>query len=429
MWGLVALGLPVALAGVAFPGFERLLWPYNGVLFGLYWVGAVMAKRSVPVAAFRHVGRALSVRVPNTVTVKVTSQSSTVERLEILDEPPEGFSAIRNRWRTTLRPGDTKTFAYEVTPRRRGRQRFVGLFVRHWALWGLAEAVRRLDVETVAVVYPNVRAVRDFELLKQRGRLNLAGLRRSRVRGAGTEFESLRDYQDDDFRFIDWSSTARLGRLVARNYEVERNQAVMVCVDAGRHMLGEVAGRTKLDFCLDAALMLLHTADRAGDQVGFFAFHDEVLGFVAPQRGKFQVARIVEAMHDIEPEPVQPDYAGALSYMTGRWKRRSLVVVFTDAEDTDQARGLARALGRLARRHLVVVVQVADPKIKEIHAAPLADERALFLKAAAVWYREGRRQAGAALRAAGIRKLEAEPTDLAKAVVSSYLRIKERSEL
>jgi uncharacterized protein (DUF58 family) len=286
-----------------------------------------------------------------------------------------------------------------------------------------------LEVETTAVVSPNVRAVRDFELLKQRGRLNMAGLRRSRIRGIGTEFESLRDYQDDDFRYIDWNSTARRGRLVARNYEVERNQAVIVCVDAGRHMLGEVQGVTKLDHCLDAALMLLHTAERAGDQVGLFAFHDEILRFVAPQRGRFQVAKVVEAMHDLVAEPVQPNYVSALSHLSSRWKRRSLIVFFTDAENGDQARELAQALGGLVRRHLVVVVRVADPRMKEIQAMPLDDDRSMFLKASAVWYREDRREADRVLRAAGIQTLEAEPADLAQALVSDYLKIKERSAL
>lgn len=429
MWALVALGLPIGLAGLAIDGFERLLWPYNLLLFGLYGLSAKAAKKSVPVVATRSMDPVLSVRVPNSVEVVLESCSPFPVKLEVLDEPPESFLSERASWTTLIEPGGKKAHSYSVTPMARGSHKFQGLFVRHPGPLGLSEVTRRLEVETTAVVYPNVRAVRDFELLKQRGRLNMAGLRRSRIRGIGTEFESLRDYQDDDFRFIDWNSTARRGRLVARNFEVERNQAVIVCIDAGRHMLGEVRGVTKLDHCLDAALMLLYTAERSGDQVGLFAFHDEVLRFVAPHRGRFQVAKVVEAMHDIVAEPVQPNYVSALSHLSSRWKRRSLIVFFTDAENGDQARELAQALGGLVRRHLVVVVRVADPRMKEIQAMPFDDDRSMFLKASAVWYREDRREADRALRSAGIQTLEAEPAELAQALVSDYLKIKERSAL
>lgn len=61
-----------------------------------------------------------------------------------------------------------------------------------------------------ARVYPSLRAVRRYDLLARRGRLQEMGLRHARLSGAGTDFERLRDYlPDDDYRRIAWKATAR----------------------------------------------------------------------------------------------------------------------------------------------------------------------------------------------------------------------------
>ena len=253
------------------------------------------------------------------------------------------------------------------------------------------------------------------------------GVRKSRVKGLGTEFESLREYNDDDYRTIDWKSTARTGKLVVKNFEQERNQAVIVCLDFGRHMLAEVEGRRKLDYALDSALMLLHTAERHGDQVGLLLFNDTVNRYIAPKRGRAQVSAILDSVYGIQAEPVQPNYEASFSYLSARWKRRSLVVVFTDAENESQASELASSLSVLRKRHLLMVVRVADPRLRELMKQDIRDEDDLYLRTSAHWYFSDRKKADSALTAVGIESLEAEPEDLSAALVSAYLRVKERS--
>jgi uncharacterized protein (DUF58 family) len=270
-----------------------------------------------------------------------------------------------------------------------------------------------------------VRALAEYDLLKQKGHLALMGVRRSRVKGLGTEFESLREYNDDDYRTIDWKSTARMGKLVVRNYEVERNQGVIVCLDVGRHMLAEVSGRRKLDYAIDSALMLMHAAQKMGDQVGLLMFSDYVGRYIAPKKGRAQVSAILDTVHGVHAEPVQPNYQAAFAYLSNRWKRRSLVVVFTDAENDDQAAELAVALGNLRKRHLVFVVRVADPRLREVLAAPLDQPTDLYRRAAAHWYFRDRKKAETRLSTGGLQSIEAEPQDLSAALVSAYLRVKE----
>ena len=110
------------------------------------------------------------------------------------------------------------------------------------------------------------------------------------MRGLGTEFESLREYAEgDDFRKMDWKASARRGKLIVRQYEQERNQCVIICLDVGRAEPSEVNGVSKLDHALDACLMLMHAAAASGDFVGLLMDADHVKRYIPPRKGRNQV--------------------------------------------------------------------------------------------------------------------------------------------
>lgn len=429
LWAFVAFGLVFAIGGAFVPGLESLMLPYDLALAVLYFVTGKVAARWPAVRVVRTVDPALSVRMPNTVELTLESEAPVELDVRIRDEVPETCSAVGNEFVVRLSPRRPMTREYVLTPQTRGAAQFRGIFMRFDAPLGLAQVEHKTPAEQEARVYPNVKAVADFELLKQRGRLQSMGLRRSKIRGLGTEFESLREYNEDDLRFVDWKSSARRGRLVVKNFEQERNQSVIVCADLGRHMLGEINGATKLDHALDAALLLYHAAERSGDMVGLFAFDDAVRAYVAPRRGKAQTAAVLRAAHALQPVAIQPDYVKAFTYLSSRWKRRSLVVVFTDAESEDQARDLAEGLRQIKRHHLLFVVRVRDPRLAEVLNMVVDSERALFSRAAATWYQEDRALAEAVLSGAGIQSIEAEPQHLASALVSAYYAAKDSARL
>jgi uncharacterized protein (DUF58 family) len=279
-------------------------------------------------------------------------------------------------------------------------------------------------------VYPNVLALREFSLLQQQGRLREIGIRRSRIRGLGTEFEFLRDYSvGDDYRKIDWNATARRGKFIVRQDETERNQSVILCIDTGRQMLGEVNGVTKLDYALDACLMLAQAAIFAGDQVGLLIYADQVLRYIPPRRGKNQLAAVIDALHDVVVLPVASDAASAFAYLATRWKRRSLMISFTDTSDLDTAGDLARALGPIIKRHLVFRAQVSDPRLQEVLQANLDSAEALYSRAAGIFLDEDRKRASALLNGIGVVSIESEPQDLAARLISYYYDAKEHARI
>lgn len=424
-WLLIALGIPIAAVGMFVPRFELLLIPYNIGVFLALFASWYVAKRWDVLGIEREVAPILSVGVPNVVKINVENLSTLPMKLQIRDEPPIDSLATEHQFNISIPPGKLRELSYTVTPRHRGSDYFRGTFVRWMAPLGLAWVEKRLQNEQKAPIYPNVRALAEYDMLKQKGHLSLMGVRRSRLKGLGTEFESLREYNDDDYRTIDWKTTARLGKLVVKNFEVERNQGVIVCLDVGRHMLSEVDGRRKLDYALDSALMLMHAAEKMGDQIGLVMFSDKVHRYVAPRKGRAQVAAILDILHAVHAEPVQPNFQNAFAYLATRWKRRSLVVVFTDAENEDQATELCSALALLRKRHLLMVVRVADPRLRELQQEEIADPVGLYRRASAQWYFRDRKKAEVRIQASGIQSIEAEPQDLSGKLVTAYLRVKE----
>jgi uncharacterized protein (DUF58 family) len=427
-WWAVAAGIPLALLGLLDPNAVLALIPYNLLLLAALIVSGRTVSTTAKLEIHRSASNILSTHRDNPVQLRVTNQSGRELKLSLRDEPPKNCTATGNEADFELAPGASKTLSYHVKPFERGRTEFRGTFVRVVDPLGLVSVQRQYDNTTPVRAFPDIMAVRELGLLNQRGRVGLTGIRREKRRGIGTEFESLRDYQlGDDVRYIDWKSSARRGKTVVRNFERERNQSVFICVDVGRHMLTEVNGVRKLDHALDGALMLMHAAEFAGDKVGVMLFNDVIHEFMAPRSGRNQVRAALDAIYDAQPEPVQPNYSAAFSYLTSKWKRRSLIVLFTDAENEDQGREIVEALAPIVRRHLIYVVRIADPRLRELQNLPFQDSRDLYLRASTEWYLRERLNAQRALTASGVHGLESEPEGLSTALVNAYLDVKERA--
>lgn len=428
-WIWMAFGIPVGgFAGLA--GAPWILLAYDLILVA----AAFVAWKAVPspqnIRIVRQFDPVLSVRVPNRVVLTVANDGPETIEFRLREEPPPLFEASQKEFDLRLKPGEEKQFVYTITPNERGGDYFRGTFVRIRSKLNLIEREARLRTEQPLRVYPNVLAIREFDLLKQRGMLNQVGIRRSRAKGLGMEFESLREYTEgDDYRKIDWKATARKSKLVVRNYEQEKNQSVILCIDIGRRTLSEVNGVPKIDHMLDACLMLTHAASVAGDCVGLLVYSNTVKRYIPPRKGRNQVGFIIEALHDLVSEPVESDHSAAFAYLASRWKRRSLVVAFTDLDDADQARAFSASFGPIARHHIALVVSVGDPGLKQDAACKVASCEDMYQKAASLFILSDRKCAETVLSNHNIYWIDSEPQDLSSALVSYYFMVKERSLL
>lgn len=428
-WFAIALGIPLAAVAAA-AGVPWVALAYDLFVIVIAWVTTKLRPSLAGLRLERKFDPVLSVRVPNKITLSLWNDGPELIKAKFRDEPPPLFQVSRKEFPVTLHSGSETELTYSMTPYERGTDYFRGSFMRVACPLGLVEEQVRLNTEQPVRVYPNVLALREFDFLRQKGKLNQLGIRKSRMRGLGSEFESLREYmQGDDFRKIDWKASARRGKLIVRQFEQERNQPVVICIDIGRRMLSEVNGVTKLDYVLDSLLMLAQAVVLANDFVGLLVYSDVVKRYIPPRKGRNQLGFVIEAIHDLVPEPVESDPAAAFSYLASRWKRRSLLVDFTDLDDETEAKALTAAFGPMARRHLAVLARVSDPRLKELIHQPLDSLDDLYLRTGALMFREDKKRAESVLGAAGLHTLEAEPQDLAAALVSFYFEVKEKALL
>ena len=67
-----------------------------------------------------------------------------------------------------------------------------------------------------------------------------------------------RDYvRGDELRHISWTATARRSKLTTRQYQIERDQTIVIALDAGRLMTGRIGSETKFDTAIHASLALM----------------------------------------------------------------------------------------------------------------------------------------------------------------------------
>jgi uncharacterized protein (DUF58 family) len=363
----------------------------------------------------------------DTLDVVVRLAAGGAATLRVTADLPDGIVRVAEPAEAALAAGERAAFATRVRAMRRGAFALSFVHVRVRSRWGLAEREVRFDLPAVVRVPPGARAAAQAALLLRGNRRLEAGSRRARRRGEGTSFESLREHvRGEDPRRIDWKASAKHAKLIARQYEVERNQSLVLLVDCGRWMTAEVGGLTRLDHVLETCVMLAHAAARRDDRVGLLAFADEVLAWVPPTKGRAAVEAIREATMGIEPRLVESDYVAAFTHLAARHGKRSLVVLFTDVMSREASRDVVSECARAARRHLPLAVTLRDDDLDAAAAEVPANAAAAYRQAAGEDLLLEREQALAAMRASGVRVVDVSPRGLSPAVLETYLDLKSR---
>lgn len=430
----LALGaIPLLLSG-AFPLFALMGMVWNLVLLGICLVDYVRCP--APATAFsveRATASALSVATGNTVAIRIANLTGRPQTIQVRDEPPVEFEIApetTRQWKVRIPVGEPALFEYTVTPPARGDFTFGDVYVRVTGPLGLIVRQGSVSAGAPVSVYPNLRAVEDYELMLRRAHVTKTGTRRIRIAGGGREFSSLREYTpDDEYRVIDWKATARRGKVIARTFETERSQDVLLLIDLGRLMRQEIANTQKLDYVVNAALMLSHVVAEADDRVGLLTFSAEPRKYLAPRRGRAQANDILQALYAARAEPVESDYRAAFRFLSARWRKRSLTVLFTDLADPESSAMLLAEIAQLAAMHLVVCVIVSDPLIAERAALVPETVDQVYQKAVADEVIIERRRALDLLQKRGVIVVDAEPRELSVELVARYLDVKSRALL
>lgn len=424
---LASVGLLPLTMALWFPAFLAIgIFTNLGIgLIALIDLLLTPSKRHVLIE--REVAGTLSVGANNPVRLLVQNRSKRPIDFEISDEYPQPSDVKNMPQKATLQAWKEHEFQYFIKPHQRGRAKFERVHFRYPSRFGLWWLREERELVSEVKVYPDIRAVNEYELMAQKNRLSEMGLKMHRLRGQGSEFERLRDYRfEDEMRHIDWKATAKHSRLISREFNVERNQNIVILLDSGRTMRIESDGISHLDRGLNAAIMLSYIALGQGDNVALTAFSGNIDRATKPVRGRPGVQTIVRHTFDLEATTDVADYALAVEDMRRRHRKRSLVILITHVVDEQHLESVGRYFRTLVSPHLVLCVFLRDPAMSKLaNRVPTGDIEAFQVAGAAEMLAAHTKQV-ARLRESGVLVLETLPEQLTAEVINQYLEVKAR---
>jgi len=317
--------------------------------------------------------------------------------------------------------------AYGIRPSQRGDAEIGQTYVRYQSPLRVGERWAVADLRQVARVVPDLEEARRHTLYLMRSRQIEMEKRLTRYRGLGREFESLREYREgDDVREICWTATGRRGKLITRQFQIERSQAVWIVVDAGRLLRARIGGLSKLDYAVNAALTLAHIALYSGDRVGLLAYGRQVQQELKAARGPLQLNAFVQALAVVREEVNEADHIRAVRMLLMTQKRRSLIVWITDLAETAMTPDVIQSALQLTRRHLLLFAAISQPEVSELTGKAPSNAAELYRYTAAQEMVQRRELLLRTLRQQGALALELQPGRLATGLVNQYLDVKER---
>lgn len=415
-WALLGLA-------VSFDLLPAVAWAGAGALLVLTaGLDALRLRRQPLPTARRVLPDALAVGVEREVEL-VLEAGANAQRMDVFDLHPIGWEASGLPRRLDLVPGSDARMAYRLRPVERGDARFAGVHLRLHAPWRLWRRLRTVPPAQPVRVFPNFAPLAKLALLGDEQASRAVGAHVRRRRGEGTDFHQMRDYRvGDSLRRIDWKATARMRRLISREYQDERNQHLVMLVDTGQRMLARDGSLSHFDQALDAALVVSWLALRQGDAVGLLA-HGGARRWVPPQRGAGAIDVLLRETYDLQPQPVATDYLAAATELTLRQRRRSLVMLVTNLRDED-SEDLLGAVRLLRQRHHVVGASLREQVLDQALEDDARDLRGALRAASAARYLQQRGAAHDALRAHHVAMLDVTCAQLPGALVERYLAIK-----
>ena len=316
--------------------------------------------------------------------------------------------------------------AIDMLLARRGVHAIRSIALKWQSRLGLFEIIGTWPLDHTLNVVPDITPVLSGQIQTQMLPLT-EGIKDMQMRGQGSEFHQLRDFTTGmDPRAIDWKRSARMRNLVARETRAERNHQIMLCLDSGHLMSERIAGLSKLDRAINAALALAWAGGLGGDLVGLYSFDSRPRVFMPPAPGRAAFARLQGTCAALKYETVETNHTLGLTHLSGKLARRSLIIVFSDFVDSITAELMVENMTVMSRRHLVLFVALRDPALAALAQPDVVTLDAVAKSVAASQLLRERHDVLDRLSRLGVICLDTTPEALTGALISRYIDIKSR---
>ncbi|MGI4829079.1 MAG: DUF58 domain-containing protein [Janthinobacterium lividum] len=493
MW-LLVIGVLLALPAFWHPRAAWFMGAWDALLLAVVCMDAWRLPRPRQLRVSRTFLDSPQLGVATRVELAVTVDADQVLQMRVTDDLHPALVGVPETRSLEVFPREPAVLALTIWPRERGEFALRRVYLRYRGALGLAERwaaaelgvgstageettgsfaalrdgkstkqweaapeerrdVRQEQPQRVRVFPAHEQARRSNEFFLMRARQMERQRRQLKLRGAGREFESLREYQPgDELRSVSWTATARRGRIVTRQFMAERSQQVWVVLDAGRlsrtafalrrtdgpRFTGETEAErdeahrltvTQLDQATTATVMLAQVVGQTGDKIGMLAYGTGIQQVLPPGAGPAHLRLLIDLLSATRSEAAEGDALLAVARLKRLQRRRGLMVWITELPDTAGRPELVTAAAALAKLHLVVLVLLKHPELGALATALPANREEMFHAAAATEMEERRRETIAQLERQGVLIVEASAEEIGVRAVSEYLEVKSRGLL
>jgi uncharacterized protein (DUF58 family) len=416
----------LALAGLGvsfFEGFTAVWLTSLGALIAGAIVDAVLALRLPVPTAQRETPGSLPLGVDHAIAIRLANDAPHELQLEAYDLHPPQATVVGLPQSMTLPAHGWSEMRYRLRPIARGDISFGRIQLRLRSPFGLWQVRRYAGQPETARVYPDFAKLTSFALLAIDHRLSQIGVLQRRRRGQGMDFHQLREYREGDVqRQIDWKASARMQRVISRDYQDERDQQIVLLLDCGRRMSAQDDALSHFDHVVNSALLLAYVGLRQGDAVGLLTMSGPAR-WLAPRKSRATVNTILNGVYDLQPTISSSDYHLAALDLMQRVRKRALVVVLSNLRDEDDDT-LAPALQLLRSRHLVLFASLRENILSRALATRVDNFDRAITHAAVADYLHSRSRMFGRLESMGAMCVDVEPEQLPIALVNRYLEIK-----
>jgi uncharacterized protein (DUF58 family) len=289
------------------------------------------------------------------------------------------------------------------------------------------------QINSMIRVYPDLLSERKnvAAVFLRRGQF---GARAQRQVGKGRDFEKLRDYMPGDpIEDIHWKASAKRSRLVAKVFQIERTQEVYVAIDCSR-LTNRVSSEstpdvTVLDRFVTTSLLIGLATEQQKDHFGLITFSDQVHSLIRARSGKSHFGLCRDALFNIQPRLVTPDYDELFSTIRLRLRKRALILVLTALDDPLLAESFAKSVDLINRQHLVFVSMIEPGRVEPMFKTPVTNDAEVYDALAGQMIWQKLREVEKMLAWRGVKFSVLANEAIAPRVVSQYLEVKQRQIL
>jgi uncharacterized protein (DUF58 family) len=210
---------------------------------------------------------------------------------------------------------------------------------------------------------------------------------------------------------------------------VERTQEVYVIIDASRLSARAAGEETALERSITAALIVGAAAERRGDLFGLAAFSDSVEAFVRARNGKAHYAACRDAIYQLQPRGVSPDFDEIATFLRLKLRRRALLLFLTSLDDPVLAENFARATKLLARRHLVLAGMLRPASSHPLFEGTVETAEDIYRDLAGHISWKRLKELEVVLARQGVRLSVIDPANFSGALIGIYDAVKQRQLL